>query len=560
MNRKFSKKLLALLTAAVLLVSCFAFVASAEESTAAVSEAAKSVCAVVWGVPNTDNPDYLDVWFAGSGFFINEKTVVTANHIFFPDNDDIAALKARYGKSWRSKMVTRVYYSGTNFVKATYSETARDAGADIATLNLSEKLNNKPLKLVKDVGNNISSPAKVWALGFDYNENTPNAVFDRMAFSAESVKFQDGIVNAKRSEANYNYLETSCRVKHGYSGGPVVNENGDVVGITCWQGSEGGDNAVYVDYIIKQLELFNVAYEVAGEIAEPPVSESDTSGDTSTSETTTEPPATVATADLSAAITSAKTKSEKDYDEDSWKTFSAALSSAESALSAAESQDAVDKALQDLKDATAGLKEKSKISMPLIIGVAAAVIVIIIIIIIIVVASGKKKGESAEAAPVAPPAYPPYDTDQFGSGAGPAPVPHYEPVAPDTDMQTGVLNTGSADTSVLSSGSADTTVLSAQPYATLVRKSTGESISVAAPTFVIGKERRSVQYCIDNNKTISRRHAQIVKNGANVAVVDLGSTNGTFVNGVRCETKAAKNLATGDKLTLSDEDFEVTIL
>jgi diguanylate cyclase (GGDEF)-like protein len=47
---------------------------------------------------------------------------------------------------------------------------------------------------------------------------------------------------------------------------------------------------------------------------------------------------------------------------------------------------------------------------------------------------------------------------------------------------------------------------------------------------------------------VSRRHARIVPDGDGHAVVDLGSTNGTFVNGER--VVAARRLAPGDRLAV----------
>ena len=46
--------------------------------------------------------------------------------------------------------------------------------------------------------------------------------------------------------------------------------------------------------------------------------------------------------------------------------------------------------------------------------------------------------------------------------------------------------------------------------------------------------------------TVSRRHCEITRQGAQVVIVDLGSTNGTYVNGTRIE--ALVPLADGDTI------------
>jgi pSer/pThr/pTyr-binding forkhead associated (FHA) protein len=49
---------------------------------------------------------------------------------------------------------------------------------------------------------------------------------------------------------------------------------------------------------------------------------------------------------------------------------------------------------------------------------------------------------------------------------------------------------------------------------------------------------------------VSRRHAQIVRQASGYAIVDLGSTNGTFVNEVR--VTALTPLQHGDQIRLGD--------
>ena len=49
--------------------------------------------------------------------------------------------------------------------------------------------------------------------------------------------------------------------------------------------------------------------------------------------------------------------------------------------------------------------------------------------------------------------------------------------------------------------------------------------------------------------TISRHHAMVVKTAGGVGVVDLGSTNGTFVDGKRVEKRMLQN---GDLIRIGD--------
>ncbi len=52
---------------------------------------------------------------------------------------------------------------------------------------------------------------------------------------------------------------------------------------------------------------------------------------------------------------------------------------------------------------------------------------------------------------------------------------------------------------------------------------------------------------------VSRRHAEIVREGAAFTLKDLGSRNGTYVNGAR--VVAPKRLASGDRIVICDQEF-----
>lgn len=70
-------------------------------------------------------------------------------------------------------------------------------------------------------------------------------------------------------------------------------------------------------------------------------------------------------------------------------------------------------------------------------------------------------------------------------------------------------------------------------------------------TAVINSVGRSPQNeIVVNDPEISRRHAQIVQQGDHFTVEDLGSTNGTFVNGQRCNGPTP--LRHGDRIEFGD--------
>lgn len=87
----------------------------------------------------------------------------------------------------------------------------------------------------------------------------------------------------------------------------------------------------------------------------------------------------------------------------------------------------------------------------------------------------------------------------------------------------------------------------------LVPAAEGEPIPLApGPPRVVGRTAASDIPVYDG--TISRAHAELVLLGEGVRVRDLGSTNGTFVNGARVEDHVAQD---GDTLTFGSVSFRL---
>ena len=68
---------------------------------------------------------------------------------------------------------------------------------------------------------------------------------------------------------------------------------------------------------------------------------------------------------------------------------------------------------------------------------------------------------------------------------------------------------------------------------------------------ILGREHGSADLVIDD-PGVSRRHARVVTDAGGVIVEDLGSSNGTYVNGERIETA---RLTSGDRLQVGRVEF-----
>lgn len=71
--------------------------------------------------------------------------------------------------------------------------------------------------------------------------------------------------------------------------------------------------------------------------------------------------------------------------------------------------------------------------------------------------------------------------------------------------------------------------------------------SLDREAFSIGKKKEEVDLVLED-LSVSRMHARIIKQGADVYLEDLNSTNGTFKNGLRLEPYERRKLETGDEI------------
>ena len=113
---------------------------------------------------------------------------------------------------------------------------------------------------------------------------------------------------------------------------------------------------------------------------------------------------------------------------------------------------------------------------------------------------------------------------------------------------------GAGETTILGGDAGATTVLSRG--GSLIRKRTNETIVLNAERFIIGRERKTANYCVADNSSISRSHVTLITRGGAVYLMDMNAANGTFVNGVKVMPNQEVALKNGDKIKLADEEFE----
>lgn len=85
------------------------------------------------------------------------------------------------------------------------------------------------------------------------------------------------------------------------------------------------------------------------------------------------------------------------------------------------------------------------------------------------------------------------------------------------------------------------------------------SLTVNKDEFFIGRSAEKSDGVISYNNAIGRRHCKILHRDGRYAIVDLESSNGTYVNGTRIAPNTIVPVNNGDKIRLANSDFVVKV-
>lgn len=544
--KNMKRVLMALVCACMLAAMAFPFPAKAADiGNAQVKEASKGVIQVLVTYVDAENTEWIIQ--SGSGFFIGSEagpdTIVTNHHVVAMDEETRENAKQAFGRDIINDVEIKIVVDRDLTKKATITEL-NSADYDIAVLKLEE-----PLAQMGILTLSTEEPQKtqnVYALGFP---DLAQIVKDKQFYTADDVTITNGTISDITEIGQTLHIQHECNLTSGNSGGPLLNEAGEVVGVNRADVDDKYYYSVKISELTKLLDKMNIAYNT---------SSGTVGGSGNNDDDDKKEEVTVDKSALQKAIDDAKAKDAKLYDEDSYSFLKAAIEDGEKVVGNADAtQEMVDQAAADIKSAQENLVEKKGLPMPVIIGIVAAAVVIIIIIVAVIIA-GKKKKKAAPSSeiPAAGPAS--HVSPAPSHNPSPAPGPGGMPGHGMTPMPGAFDMAGSDETSVLNEGAGQTTVLSAQavPTATLKRMSSGETAIINKARYVLGKEKRKVDFCVSNNSSISRIHAVVIYDNGAFYIEDQNATNFTFVNGNKVNPGQRVKINNGDKIKLSDEEFE----
>lgn len=485
----------------------------------AVAQAKNGVVELIMGY-TLESGSFLELAY-GSAFLINDHAVLTCYHCVVADETIEQYIVEQTGKEFKNDRIGyRVVVSGDVTRTATVWPDAYSQQNDWAVLKLSDTINGRtPLAL----GDSSTAEAKdVYALGFP-----DSALSDIPKYTSDDVTLTNGVVSKLTQTDGKQSLQHSAQISAGSSGGPLVDENGVVLGINYGGTTADGANysyyALQINEVKTVLDALNVDYTDAAGTSAP-----------AAAVTTTEPEAT---------------EVKEDTEPEATETVAP-----EPTLEPVQEPTVTEQ--PEVQAEEEPVEEESS-NTALILAIVGSVLLIVVVVVVVIVVAGGKKKQQPAARSTAPVGTRPNVGAPASPTAGGVPVAPFatsgsvRPAAPSYSTESiGATTVLGGD-----GGAGETTVLGGGASASLVRSKNNETTRITRNEFVVGKERSKVDYCIADNSSISRRHAKIMARGGRYYLVDLGSTNCTYVNGAKSAPNTETEITNGDKIKFADEEF-----
>ena len=432
------------------------------------------------------------------------KKVEHASGFLIYNRDDTAYVLTTYdtlhSNKYEDEAVIKIVVNGDVTVGAsivTYSKKE-----NYAVLQLESGIAERS---ILSLGNSerLKTGDAVYVLGF------PKETDKDTDFTAEDVEIRSGVIqDTKANQENVAYLQHSAQITKGSTGGPLLDEKGYVIGLNNVLLNEDGEEVYYslpVDSIRNILNNFELRYS----------NEDDE----------------YRWNDFLALVTECtQLVQDETY---SKKTRLALKQVLEQALPYTE-EDAVavdfsqiDKLSEALGSAKGALQEKTRLTVKIIYVLAAIIAILTFNLLKLVL--GEKKAVKKSGVKKTEKKVPKKKTEK------------------DDDVF--------ERTMILSEEELNQKLSNVRRPASIIRVRDNQNVEVNADRFYIGKQPEENDYVVENNKAISRKHACIVWCDGNYYIEDLGSANGTWVNGEQIPVKSKVKLRNNDRVILADEAF-----
>ncbi|HYK19668.1 MAG TPA: trypsin-like peptidase domain-containing protein [Pyrinomonadaceae bacterium] len=395
---------------------------------------------------------------------------------------------------------------------------SNDQGKDVAIIKIEVK--NAPVLKLGD-SDKVQLQDHVTVIGFPGAADTFNSglLSSKSAFEAT---INDGKISArKQASSGAPILQTNTAATHGNSGGPVLNDASEVIGLLTFRGDTvNGQEVSGFSFIVPSNTVMEYVKSAGATNVEGP--------------------------------TDTLFREGLEYYWNQY--YSLAIPKFEEVKRLFPQHSEVDRLIQSSQQAKAEGKERS--SFPWwVVGAVVVVLLLIGLLLIIIIAAvviARRRGKEKKAAPVAPDGAKPRPTP------APTPAPHSPPPprAPTPVPQVAASDQGmTVDLSRTVAITADGDAFKPN-YGSIRFVSgplSGQQFKIKPDGDFIGRDGGSSQIVIGDPR-ISKRHLWIGVKGGHVVIADQNSRNGTFVNDPKSARVTETSLNAGDTVILGESD------
>ena len=488
----------------------------------------------------------------GSGFFISSNGYIATNaHVVSTTHDgedkakqalfwqmvqqiaqqlgkDPRSLNANFINQYSSLQSFQLYHhvlipDGSAFpfeIKQYGAPTgeSNDQGKDVAIIKI--EVRSAPVLRLGD-SDKVQLQDHVTVIGFPGAADTFNSGL-LSSKSALEATINDGKISArKQASSGAPILQTNTAATHGNSGGPVLNDANEVIGLLTFRGDTvNGQEVSGFSFIVPSNTVMEYVKSAGATNVEGPT-------DTLFHEGL----------------------------EYYWNQYySSAIPKFEEVKRLFPQHSEVDRLIQSSQQGKAEGKERS--SFPWwVVGAIVAVLFLIGLLLIIIIAAvviARRRGRAKKAGPVAPDGGKPRPTPAPATGRHsppppPAPVPMPHMAAGDQGMTVDLSRT----VAITADGDAF------KPNYGSIRfvsgPLSGQQFQIKPDGDFIGRDGGSSQIVIGDPR-ISKRHLWIGVKGGRVVITDQNSRNGTFVNDTKSARVTETPLKAGDTVILGESD------
>jgi S1-C subfamily serine protease len=388
------------------------------------------------------------------------------------------------------------------------------AGKDVAVIKIEVK--NAPVLKIGDA-DKLQLQDHITVFGYPGAADTfDSGILDQK--SALEASITDGKLSAKKNAADgAPILQVSAPATHGNSGGPVLNDSGEVVGLLTFRGDTvGGQEVSGFAFVVPSSTMLEFVRQ---------------SGGTNTQ-----------------GIVDERYREGLELYWDGY--YTAAIEKFQEVKRLFPQHSEVDRLITASQQAKSEGRERSSFPMWAVIAIALVLFVIFLVVVGVIVALVLRRGKRKRLAPAGAPGaapFPPQARANVPSAGVPAyPSPSPAPPFPNPEK-----------TIALAAAGANPGFAAAQPsLGTLMCTHgalAGQRFDIRPEGVYIGRDGSLSQVVIPDGR-VSKRHVWIGPRNGRVAVVDQQSTNGTFLNVPGSQRVAEAMLNPGDTVILSEAD------